>query len=245
MTKELVLKDTFNRMHNYIRMALTERCNLRCQYCMPIEGVKLTDEMNLLSLDERKRTLSLFNTLGMTKLRFTGGEPTISKQLIPLIQHANTLQSIKSIGITTNGITLSSNLDNYINAGLTNVNISLDTLDADKFAHITKREKAGFSKVLSSIYAAIGKKELGSGLQSVKINCVLIRNFNDNEIAEFVNFTKEFNVDIRFIEMMPFQGNQWDKNKLITYMECISLLKDKDLNLQLITEDRYIFIILL
>lgn len=233
-----ILVDKYQRMHNYIRMALTERCNLRCQYCMPIEGVKLTHETNLLSIEERQRTLSLFNSLGMTKLRFTGGEPTISKQLIPLIKYANHLPSIKSIGITTNGITLASNIDNYINAGLTNVNISLDTLNADKFAHITKREKAGFSKVLSSIYAAIGKKEIGSGLQSVKINCVLIRNFNDNEIVEFVNFTKEYDIDIRFIEMMPFYGNQWDKKKLITYMECIDVLKEKKINLQLITEDR-------
>jgi cyclic pyranopterin phosphate synthase len=206
---------------------------------MPVEGVKLSPDINLLTLEERKRTLSLFSSLGMTKLRFTGGEPTISKQLLPLIEYANNLSSIKSIGITTNGLTLASNIDKYIDAGLTNVNISLDTLNPDKFAYITKREKTGFSKVLSSIYSAIGKKELSNSLQSVKINCVLIRNFNDNEIAEFVKFTKEFNVDIRFIEMMPFQGNNWDKNKLITYIECISLLKDKNINLESITKDRF------
>jgi len=239
MTKgSRILIDNYNRMHNYIRMALTERCNLRCQYCMPVEGVKLSHETDLLSLEERQRTLSFFSKLGMTKLRFTGGEPTISKQLVPLIKYANNLPLIKSIGITTNGITLASHIDSYIDAGLTNVNISLDTLNPDKFAEITKREKAGFSKVLSSIYAAIGKKQLGSSLQSVKINCVLIRNFNDNEIAEFVKFTKEFDVDIRFIEMMPFHGNQWDKKKLITYMECISVLKDQDIHLQLITDNR-------
>jgi cyclic pyranopterin phosphate synthase len=206
---------------------------------MPVEGVKLSPDINLLTLEERKRTLSLFSSLGMTKLRFTGGEPTISKQLLPLIEYANNLSSIKSIGITTNGLTLASNIDKYIDAGLTNVNISLDTLNPDKFAYITKREKTGFSKVLSSIYSAIGKKELSNSLQSVKINCVLIRNFNDNEIVEFVKFTKEFNVDIRFIEMMPFQGNNWDKNKLITYIECISLLKDKNINLESITKDRF------
>ena len=206
---------------------------------MPVEGVKLSPDTSLLTLEERQRTLSLFSSLGMTKVRFTGGEPTISKQLLPLIQYAKNISSIKSIGITTNGLTLASNIDKYIDAGLTNVNISLDTLNPDKFAYITKREKTGFSKVLSSIYSAIGKKELNNSLQSVKINCVLIRNFNDNEIVEFVKFTKEFNVDIRFIEMMPFQGNNWDKNKLITYIECISLLKDKNINLELITKDRF------
>jgi len=206
---------------------------------MPVEGVKLSPDINLLTLEERQRTLSLFSSLGMTKLRFTGGEPTISKQLLPLIEYSKNISTIKSIGITTNGLTLASNIDKYIDAGLTNVNISLDTLNPDKFAYITKREKTGFSKVLSSIYSAIGKKELSNSLQSVKINCVLIRNFNDNEIVEFVKFTKEFNVDIRFIEMMPFQGNNWDKNKLITYIECISLLKDKNINLELITKDRF------
>lgn len=206
---------------------------------MPVEGVKLSPDINLLTLEERQRTLSLFSSLGMTKLRFTGGEPTISKQLLPLIEYSKNISTIKSIGITTNGLTLASNIDKYIDAGLTNVNISLDTLNPDKFAYITKREKAGFSKVLSSIYSAIGKKELNNSLQSVKINCVLIRNFNSNEIVDFVNFAKEFNVDIRFIEMMPFQGNNWDKNKLITYMECISLLKDNNINLELITKDRY------
>jgi molybdenum cofactor biosynthesis enzyme MoaA len=95
----------------------------------------------LLTLEERQRTLSLFSSLGMTKLRFTGGEPTISKQLLPLIEYSKNISTIKSIGITTNGITLASNIDNYINAGLTNVNISLDTLDADKFAHSPRDPK--------------------------------------------------------------------------------------------------------
>ena len=218
VTKNEALTDTFGRFHNYLRISLTEKCNLRCVYCMPEEGVQLTPKAHLMSLSERKRLISIFASLGVTKLRFTGGEPTISNQLDELIKHARSC-NINSIGITSNGIILKERLDSLIAAGLTSVNISLDTLIDTKFASITRRDKKNIYRVLSSVYTAVSK-----GLP-VKINCVLMRGFNDSEIAQFVNLTKSVKVDCRFIELMPFDGNEWKPENFVSYMEVIDRLK--------------------
>jgi cyclic pyranopterin phosphate synthase len=187
---------------------------------MPEEGVQLTPKAHLMTLAERKRLISIFASLGVTKLRFTGGEPTISNQLEELIQHARSC-NIKSIGITSNGIVLKERLDDLIKAGLTSVNISLDTLIDTKFASVTRRDKKNIYRVLSSVYTAVSK-----GLP-VKINCVLMRGFNDNEIAQFVNLTKSVNVDFRFIELMPFDGNEWKPENFVSYIEVIDRLKNE------------------
>ena len=212
------LTDTFGRFHNYLRMSLTEKCNLRCTYCMPEEGVELTPKAQLMSLAERKRLITMFASLGVSKLRFTGGEPTVSNQLTELVQHATSC-NIQSIGITSNGIVLKDKLDTLIKAGLSSVNISLDTLVDTKFATITRRDKKNIFRVLSSVYTAVSK-----GIH-VKINCVLMRGFNDNEIVDFVNLTKAVNVDVRFIELMPFDGNSWKQKDFISYVEVIDRLK--------------------
>ena len=211
------LRDTFGRFHNYLRVSLTEKCNLRCVYCMPEDGVNLTNRAQLLSLAERKRLLTMFAKLGMTKLRFTGGEPTVSNQLTELISHARSC-NIENIGITSNGLLLKERLDSLMASGLTSVNISLDTLCDTKFAAITRRDKKGLYRVLSSIYTSISK-----GLP-VKINCVLFRGLNDDEIADFVQLTKDVKIDVRFIELMPFDGNDWDPKKFISYLEVIDRL---------------------
>jgi cyclic pyranopterin phosphate synthase len=219
-TKHEALTDTFGRFHNYLRISLTEKCNLRCAYCMPEEGVHLTPKAHLMTLPERKRLISLFASLGVTKLRFTGGEPTISKDLEELIRHGTSC-GIKSIGITSNGIILKERLDGLINAGMTSVNISLDTLVDTKFAQITRRDKKNIYRVLSSVYTAVSK-----GLP-VKINCVLMRGFNDDEFAQFVDLTKAVNVDVRFIELMPFDGNAWKPESFISYIEVVDRLKNE------------------
>lgn len=212
------LVDTFGRFHNYLRISLTEKCNLRCVYCMPEEGVSLTPKASLMTLAERKRLISIFAGLGVQKLRFTGGEPTISNQLEELIHHARSC-NIKSIGITSNGLILKDRLDDLIKAGLSSVNISLDTLSDTKFASVTRRDRKNIFRVLSSVYTAVSK-----GLP-VKINCVLMRGFNDNELADFVNLTKAVNVDFRFIELMPFDGNEWTPKNFVSYLEIIDRLQ--------------------
>jgi len=225
----VALRDSFGRFHNYLRVSLTEKCNLRCVYCMPSEGVKLTPRAELMTLEERKRLITMFATLGVNKIRFTGGEPTVSNQLQELIKHSRSCHNgaIKSVGMTSNGLVLTDKLDGLISSGLSSVNISLDTLSETKFATMTRRDKKGLYRVLSSIYSAVSK-----GLP-VKINCVLMRGFNDDEVVEFVKLTKQIKVDCRFIELMPFDGNEWSPKKFMSYFEVLDMLKQQhNVNLQ-------------
>jgi molybdenum cofactor biosynthesis enzyme MoaA len=214
-TSRTTLTDSFGRYHNYLRMSLTEKCNLRCKYCMPVEGVSLTAHEQLLSLDERKQTLSLFASLGANKLRFTGGEPTISKDLLPLINYARHDLSphFHSVGITSNGIMLGPQLAALKQAGLSSVNISLDTFQREKFAEISRRDGKLLNRVLSSIFSAMALDI------PVKVNCVVSRGMNDDELATFVAFARDNNATVRFIELMPFDGNKWDPKAFVGYFE--------------------------
>lgn len=216
------LKDSFGRFHNYLRISLTEKCNLRCSYCMPVEGVSLTPREELLTLEEFKTIIRVFTTAGVDKIRFTGGEPTSSKYLKDLITYTRTtFPSVKSIGITTNGVLLGNQLADLTAAGLTHVNVSLDTLDPKRFEIITRRDSKNIYKVLSAIYNAISID------LKVKINCVIMRGVNTNEMSKFIALAKEIPVDIRFIEVMPFDQNQWSKQSLVGYFEMIDILKEQ------------------
>ena len=215
------LVDTFGRFHNYLRISLTEKCNFRCVYCMPLDGVNLTAADKILTTDETKRIISVFASLGVNKIRFTGGEPTINKDLASLIHHARSIPTVKSIGITTNGLLLKSQLDRLCEAGLTHVNISMDTLDADKFASIVRRDRKSFTKVMSSVYAALSRQ------LHVKVNCVVMRGMNDKEVGAFAELTRELPLDIRFIELMPFDDNNWDATKLVPYFEILDTLRQQ------------------
>lgn len=222
-----ILYDKYGRFHNYLRISLTEKCNLRCMYCMPHEGIHLTEKSKLLTLDERMRLISIFSTLGVTKLRFTGGEPTISNQLLPLVRHAKDC-GIKSIGITTNGLELGRNknrLDELVKNGLTSINISLDSLNPMKFAQITRRDDKNLYSVLSCIYHAISFAEV-----HVKVNCVLMKGINDDEILDFTQISKDTPVDVRFIEIMPFEGNEWSPSQLMSYKEAVTHIESQSID---------------
>ncbi len=220
------LIDSFGRFHSYLRMSLTEKCNLRCKYCMPHDGVKLSEKNKLLTFEERKLVLSTFYSLGVNKIRFTGGEPTISNQLMDLVQYTRSLDDNITIAITTNGTMLNStNLKSLVNNGLNSINISLDTLSSQKFASISRRSENLHKKVLSSIY-----NSLSLGIK-VKINCVLMKGMNDDELIDFVNLTKDVNLHVRFIELMPFDGNEWSHDKYITYFEVLQRMKSLGLDL--------------
>ena len=162
-----ILIDKYGRQHTYLRLSLTEKCNLRCVYCMPEEGVKLSPRSGLLTLNEFKRLITIFSQHGIHKIKFTGGEPTVSNMLIELVAFAKSNRSIKKIGITSNGIMLSSQLNRLQEVGLTHVNISLDTLVPGRFEQITRRDGKGLYKVLSSVYDCISK-----GLP-VKVCCMI------------------------------------------------------------------------
>ena len=201
------IKDLFGRTFNYLRIALNEQCNLRCMYCMPEEGINFRSEDKLLSNQEILRLIELTAQMGVSKIRFTGGEPLLRKDLSELIQFANNYKNIDSVHLTTNGLLLEKRIDELIKSGLLGVNISLDTLNSEKFKKITRRD--GLDMVLSGL-----KKAMGSSIQSIKLNVVAMRDFNDDEIMDFVELTKENDITVRFIELMPFDSHQiWKTGK--------------------------------
>ncbi|XP_040874139.1 GTP 3',8-cyclase, mitochondrial isoform X4 [Glycine max] len=209
-----MLVDSFGRLHTYLRISLTERCNLRCQYCMPADGVELTPSPQLLTKTEILRCANLFVSSGVNKIRLTGGEPTIRKDIEDICLELSTLKGLKTLSMTTNGIALARKLPKLKECGLNSVNISLDTLVPAKFEFMTRRK--GHEKVMDSINAAIDL-----GFNPVKVNCVVMRGFNDDEICDFVELTREKPIDIRFIEFMPFDGNVWNVKKLVPYSEML------------------------
>ncbi|XP_052727183.1 GTP 3',8-cyclase, mitochondrial-like isoform X2 [Vigna angularis] len=209
-----MLVDSFGRLHTYLRISLTERCNLRCQYCMPAEGVELTPSPQILTNTEILRLANLFVSSGVTKIRLTGGEPTVRKDIADICLELSNLKGLKTLSMTTNGIALTRKLPRLKDCGLTSLNISLDTLVPAKFEFMTRRK--GHEKVMNSINAAIDL-----GFNPVKVNCVVMRGFNDDEICDFVELTREKAIDIRFIEFMPFDGNVWNVKKLVPYSEML------------------------
>jgi cyclic pyranopterin phosphate synthase len=195
------LVDGFGRVHDYARIAVNERCNLRCIYCMPAEGLPFREGPALLTRDELLRVIRILSRLGVTKIRFTGGEPLLRKDLTSLVEGAVSEPGIESVHLTTNGFLLADNARALLDAGLTGVNVSLDTLDAAKFLTITRRE--GVERVLGAIRTAVRV-----GFPSVKVNVVALRGFNDDEIAGFAALTRDDPITVRFIELMPFDSDQ-------------------------------------
>lgn len=206
------LTDSFAREHTYLRISLTERCNLRCLYCMPEEGVQLTPSDHLMTRDEILRLAKLFVASGVRKVRLTGGEPTLRKDLADICRDLKQEAGVQSLALTSNGIVLARLLPELQVAGLDGVNISLDTLRPDRFERMTRRK--GLDKVLRSIDTA-----LAGGLDQVKVNVVVMRGMNDDEIGDFVALTRDRPLNVRFIEYMPFDGNVWSTAKLMSYKE--------------------------
>lgn len=231
------LTDTFHRQHDYLRISISERCNLRCVYCMPEEGVPLSPDRDVLTSPEIFLLSSVFVSQGVTKIRLTGGEPTVRKDFVPLMQQIGTLRphGLKEICITTNGISLHRKLDSLVESGLTGVNLSLDTLDPWQFQIMTRRK--GFEAVQRSIDRILELNRLGAGVK-LKINCVVMRGVNDREIIPFVEMTREKDVEVRFIEYMPFDGNKWSEGKMFGYQEMLDLIKEKYPSLEKVRDHR-------
>lgn len=219
------LTDTYQRQHDYLRISLTERCNLRCVYCMPEEGVPLSPQRELLTTPEIVMLSSVFVSQGVNKIRLTGGEPTVRKDILPLMQQIGALRShgLRELCLTTNGLALHRKLEGMVEAGLTGVNLSLDTLDPWQFQIMTRRK--GFDAVMKSIDRVLELNRHGAGIK-LKINCVVTRGVNDREIIPFVEMTREQDIEIRFIEYMPFDGNKWNKGKMYSYNEMLDLIRE-------------------
>lgn len=195
--------DKIGRKIEYLRVSLTDRCNLRCIYCMPEDGIKKKYHHDILRFEEVAKIISASVKLGVNKVRFTGGEPLILKGIDKLIAYTALMPSIKDIAITTNGILLADMASDLKRAGLNRVNISLDTLNAEKFKYITRI--GDINKVIEGI-----EKCLSLDMVPVKINTVLMKGINDDEVNEFLYLTKQFPIQIRFIELMPIgEGSKY------------------------------------
>ncbi|KAK1424926.1 hypothetical protein QVD17_20267 [Tagetes erecta] len=224
-----MLVDSFGRLHTYLRISLTERCNLRCQYCMPAEGVELTPSSLVMSQNEIIRIANLFVSSGVNKIRLTGGEPSIRKDIEEICSQLSNLKGLKTLAMTTNGLALARKLPKLKDCGLNLLNISLDTLVPAKFEFMTRRK--GHERVMESIYKAVDL-----GYNPVKVNCVVMRGFNDDEICDFVELTKDKPINVRFIEFMPFDGNVWNVKKLVSYAEMLDIVGKRFTGLQRIQD---------
>ena len=215
MENNSLLQDEFQRKHDYLRISITEHCNLRCTYCMPEDGISLTPKSNLMTADEIISIAQTFVNIGVTKIRLTGGEPLVRKDARDIILRLGKLGV--NLTITTNGILVSNFIETFKQAKIKTVNISIDSLVKDKFNQITRRDY--FDTVQNNIDLLLKEKF------NVKLNVVLIKSFNNNEILDFIVLTKNKNVQVRFIEFMPFSGNQWDKSKLVSYAEIMETIQ--------------------
>lgn len=190
------MKDALGRNINYLRISVTDRCNLRCRYCMPEEGIEKKEHMEMLTLEEIFEIVKVCTALGTDKIRITGGEPLVRLGLIGLIEKIAAIDNIKDIALTTNGILLKKLANDLREAGLKRINISLDTMNKEKYRRITRGGDIKY--VLEGIDEA-----LKVGLLPIKINTVLIKDFNEDELQDFIKLTLSENIDVRFIELMP------------------------------------------
>ena len=197
------LIDSYNRTIDYLRVSVTDRCNFRCVYCMPEEGAPVSPKACILSFEEIERLVRIAVDLGMTKIRLTGGEPLVRKDIDRLVARIGAIPGLRDLSMTTNGSVLARHAANFAQSGLNRINISLDTLRPDRFTRIARR--GNLESVLEGIEAA-----QQAGLTPLKINCVVMRDWNDDEVVDFARLTLTQPYDIRFIELMPINWSQGD-----------------------------------
>ncbi|MEL1254032.1 GTP 3',8-cyclase MoaA [Flavobacterium sp. DGU38] len=211
-----ILTDDFGRKHNYLRISLLEKCNLRCTYCMPADGIALSPKASLMTAEEIFAIAQTFVENGVDKIRLTGGEPLLRKDFPEIVLKLSTLEI--SLSITTNGILIDRHIEVLKQAGIKKINLSLDTLVALKFHSITLRNQ--FEKVIDNLHLLLNHDF------QVKVNVVLMKGFNDNEIVDFINLTESLPISVRFIEFMPFAGNEWDRSKMVSQKEILSQVEE-------------------
>lgn len=210
--KTPILQDSHGRDHGYLRISLIERCNLRCSYCMPEEGVQLSPKSHLMTYEEIYEIAKTFVKHGVTKIRLTGGEPLVRKDIPVILEKLATLPV--ELSITSNAVIIDKFIDVLKVNGVHKINISLDSLSREKFKHITRRDQ--FEVVYKNMLLLVEE-----GFK-VKVNVVLMKGFNENEIIDFINLTKNLPIVVRFIEFMPFDGNKWDMSKMVSYAEVMT-----------------------
>jgi cyclic pyranopterin phosphate synthase len=213
------LVDTFGRLHDNLRLSVTDRCNIRCFYCMPETGVKFQPRDQILSFEEIERFVRVAVTLGVRKLRVTGGEPLVRKNLSCLIRKLSSIEGIEDLALTTNGVLLGDQAQELFDAGLRRINVHLDTLDRDRFKQITRRDD--LPKVLEAIDIC---QKLGYG--PIKINAVAVKNLVEPDIVSLARYGRERGIEIRYIEFMPLDSQGiWDRDRVLLADQMIQMLE--------------------
>ena len=212
-----MIVDSFGRDHNYLRISLTDNCNLRCFYCMPEEDYEFTPASRLMQFNEIEAIAKIFVAQGVNKIRLTGGEPLVRKDVDKIILALSKLPV--TLTLTTNGTRLHEYVELLKDANIKSLNISLDTLQPEKFLLLTRRDQ--FKQVYDNIHLLISK-----GFH-VKVNVVAMKGMNDMEINDFIEWTKATPVHVRFIEFMPFSGNKWVSNKVFTWQQILQVVESK------------------
>jgi cyclic pyranopterin phosphate synthase len=212
------LIDSFGRVHDNLRISVTDRCNIRCFYCMPAEDAVFMDRKDLLTFEEIERFARIAVRLGVRKVRLTGGEPLVRRGLPTLIAKLAAISEIRDLSLTTNGLLLPEQAKELHAAGLRRINVHLDTLDPDRFRQITRRD--GMEKVVEGIMLC---KRLG--FEPVKLNAVAARGYTENDIAPLGRFARDHAVEVRFIEYMPLDAeNRWQREKVLFAQEILDQL---------------------
>jgi cyclic pyranopterin phosphate synthase len=216
MTSPLI--DSFGRLHDSLRISVTDRCNIRCFYCMPAENVVFMNRRQLLTYEEIERFVRLLAPCGVRKLRLTGGEPLVRKDLHKLVARLAAIPGIDDLGLTTNGILLEEQAEDLYDAGLRRLNVSLDALSPEKFEEITRRP--GYERVLAGIH-----KARQVGFDPIKINAVSVRGVTEDEIVPLGRFARETGCEVRFIEYMPLDADcAWERDKVLFASEILDVL---------------------
>jgi len=212
------LIDGFQRVHDSLRISVTDRCNIRCFYCMPEEGAEYTSHAEILRYEEIERFARVAAGLGVTKLRITGGEPLVRRDLPDLIRMLAAIPGIRDIALTTNGVLLDKQAEPLYRAGLRRLNIHLDTLDRERFKQITRRDE--LPRVLAGIDAAVQ-----AGFERIKFNVVAVKNLIEPDIVPMALFCRERGFEPRFIEFMPLDSQElWGRSKVLTADEIIAII---------------------
>ncbi len=214
------LLDTFGRRHNNLRISVTDRCNIRCFYCMPAENVRFKPRSEILSFEEIERFVRVVARMGVNKLRLTGGEPLVRSDMPRLVAMLAAVPGIDDIALTTNGILLAEQAQALKDAGLLRLNISLDTLNAETFKQITRRE--GFERVLEGIFTA-----QRVGFRKIKLNAVAIRGITEDEVVPLGHFARQHDLEVRFIEFMPLDADDaWQNDQVLPGEQILAILEE-------------------
>jgi len=216
---EIKLMDKFGRIISYLRVSVTDRCNLRCRYCMPPEGVEPFNHEEILRYEEILKILKVFVSLGLKRVRFTGGEPLVRKDFVPFLKRVRVSFPSLAVSLTTNGILLKESKDDLLALCLDSLNVSLDTLDPQKYRYITRL--GNIEDVWEGITPFLEKK------LRLKLNMVAIKGFNDDEILNFVELTRRFNLIVRFIEFMPVNQSLWRKEDFLSVDQIREIIERK------------------